>query len=132
MHLQQRAAFTKARGLPIKGCDQRAWRAEMFHELVQEREWEKVVQEGQTHASLEKHCALCVPFMRKLVLHDVWLAHRHGEGPSGAKCSHFRCLGFVFLLDSVQRSDNVLRSGVASRVLSDGVAVARTSSVSHG
>ena len=46
------------------------------------------MQEGLTDASLEKHCALYVPFLRKLVLHDVWLAHRRGQVPGAARSSH--------------------------------------------
>ena len=80
--------------MPIKGFDQRAWCAELFHELVQERAWEKAVRlcrKGCRMHPLQKHCALYVPFLRRLVLHDVWLAHRHGQ------CRNVLCWHFLLI-----------------------------------
>ena len=66
-------------GEPRRGLNQRTLAARLCHRLTQERAWEKCVKEGLSHQTLEKHLKLGSPFLRKMVLHDLWLSHRVGE-----------------------------------------------------
>ena len=77
--LVQWQAFAKKHKLVLKGCDQRMWTANLFHKLTQSGAWEKAARAGLSHETLEKHLELHSRFLRKLVLHDVWLSHRRGE-----------------------------------------------------
>ena len=41
--------------------------------------WEAAVAAGLSHDALEQHFRARNPFLRKLVLHDLYVSHRCGE-----------------------------------------------------
>ena len=53
--------------------------ADLFHDLTVAGAWEKCIAAGLTHESLEQILHVHSPFLRKLVLHDVYLSHRKGQ-----------------------------------------------------
>ena len=70
----------RRRGLQVAGHDQRKLAATLFHELTSTGAWQRCVDEGLTHASLEKTLRVHVEFLRKVLLHDLWVSHRIGDG----------------------------------------------------
>ena len=77
---QQWQQECRRRGLQVAGHDQRKLAATLFHELTSTGAWQRCVDEGLTHASLEKTLRVHVEFLRKVLLHDLWVSHRIGDG----------------------------------------------------
>ena len=70
----------RRRGMQVAGHDQRKLEATLLHELSSTGAWQRCVDEGLTHASLEKTLRVHFSFLRKITLHNLWVARRIGDG----------------------------------------------------
>ena len=79
MRLNQWKNYRRHMGQSTEGFDQRLTAAQAFHRLSQARAWTNAARKKIDHKVLEEDLHVYDPFLRKLVLHDIWLSHGRGE-----------------------------------------------------
>ena len=79
MRLQQWSAYCHQHKLRFSGQNMQSLAAEAFGRLTKAGAWEKAARAGVNNDTLKRILDVHNPFLRKLVLHDMWLSHRVGE-----------------------------------------------------
>ena len=79
MRVQQWQAYCVRKKMEFRGKKLLALRAPAFAKLTWDGAWEKAAKAGITDATLREILEVHSPFLRKLILHDIWLSHGKGQ-----------------------------------------------------
>ena len=81
MRLQQWSTYCHVNHIAFGDQNLKQLAAKVFGKLTKEGAWDKAVKEGITDETLKKTLQVHNAFLRKLILHDVWLSHGKGQEP---------------------------------------------------